>query len=471
MPDLMRMESMPLKSFLTTLAVLLLLGFSVASPASAQIASLLQAEVDSGESVADIDSEIQVGDNTVSDATISKRIGELFANIDALSGLENEVTAGVVRLSGEASSRQAHEQALRLVQRVDGVVAVNDQIVVDRSIVRRMQRVSAGLADRFYEIAANLPLLLLAIAVFLLFWLLSGVLMRWDALFCRITPNPFLQSLARQIVRGALLLTGFIVLLEILDATALLGTIIGAAGILGLAIGFAIRDTVENYLASILLSLRQPFDAKDHVLIEGHEGLVLRLTSRETVLMTGDGNHVRIPNATVYKSILTNFTRNPKRRFSFEVGVDTSVGLNAARALGVSSIAATPGVAEDPPPGSRIQHLGDSNVVLLMLGWVDQTEHDFSKVRSEAIRAVKKAFDEANYEMPEPIYRLRVEGLGTDTAKTLQVRQVESEQPAPQAGADDAPADVGREHVIEAQIEEEKRTLKEEDLLAQSGHE
>jgi small-conductance mechanosensitive channel len=89
---------------------------------------------------------------------------------------------------------------------------------------------------------------------------------------------------------------------------------------------------VENYIASILLSLRQPFSPNDHVVIEGYEGLVLRLTSRATLLMSFDGNHIRIPNAMVYKSVIVNYTRNPRRRISFQVGVGTDVNLSGGPA-------------------------------------------------------------------------------------------------------------------------------------------
>lgn len=417
-----------------------------------------------GESVEGPNAEIHVGSDKVDDVEIQKRIAELFTNIDALAGIESQVNAGVVRLTGSLPSKNEHGQALRLVSRIDGVVAVNDQLKIDPSLTRRMRRVTQGLVNRLFETLGYLPLLAVAFGSFLLFWLASGLLVRWDWLFRKFTTNPFLQSLLRQIVRGTMLLIGFIVLLEILDATALLGTILGAAGILGLAIGFAIRDTVENYLASILLSLRQPFDANDQVEIEGHEGLVIRLTSRETVLMTLDGNHVRIPNATVYKSIITNYSRNPKRRFNFEVGVDTAVNLNAARGLGISSLAATPGVVADPPPACRIQQLGDSNVVLQMLAWVDQAHNDFSKVRSEAIRMVKKAFDAADFEMPEPIYRLKLEGL--DTSGVLKTSMpFPAPEITPQEQAGEPAPDVGREHYIERQIEQEKRSAAEEDLL------
>ncbi len=94
-----------------------------------------------------------------------------------------------------------------------------------------------------------------------------------------------------------------LVALEILDATAIVGALLGTAGVLGVALGFAFKDILENYLAGILMSLRQPFSPRDHVVIDGNEGLVIALNSRATILMTLDGNHLRLPNALVFRSV------------------------------------------------------------------------------------------------------------------------------------------------------------------------
>jgi hypothetical protein len=68
------------------------------------------------------------------------------------------------------------------------------------------------------------------------------------------------------------------------------------------------------------------------------------------------------------------------------------------------------GVLDEPPPQAWIDALGDSSVTLHFFGWVDQRANEFAKVKSEAIRLVKEAFDAAGYDMPEPIYRLRIAG-------------------------------------------------------------
>ena len=130
-------------------------------------------------------------------------------------------------------------------------------------------------------------------------------------------------------------------------------SVLGGAGVIGIALGFAMRDTIENYVASLLLSLRQPFRANDLVLIDDMEGRVVRLTSRATVLMTLDGNHLRIPNGQVFRAVILNFTRNPQRRFDFALGVDPDDDSTAAAELGRETLAGLPFVLADPPPEER----------------------------------------------------------------------------------------------------------------------
>ena len=123
--------------------------------------------------------------------------------------------------------------------------------------------------------------------------------------------------------------------------------------------------------------------------------------------MTLDGNHLRIPNSQVFKAIILNYTTNPNRRFEFELGIDADDDANAARGLGRETLAGLPFVLADPAPEARTEAVGDSNIVIRFLGWVDQRESDWFKARSRAIAAVKVALEEAGFGLPEPIYRLR----------------------------------------------------------------
>lgn len=323
------------------------------------------------------------------------------------------------------------------------------------------------LAELWADFVAFLPLLALALAVFLLFVWLGRVAGRWERPYRRLSRNRFVRDLLRQATRSAVLFLGLLFALEILGATAAAAAVLGTAGVLGLAVGFAFKDLVENYIAGVLLSLRQPFEPNDHVVIDGREGKVLRLTSRAAILMTLDGNHLRIPNAQVFKGVILNYSRNPRRRFEFAVGVGTGEDLGTALRLGIEALAGVPGVLADPEPWAQIEALGDSSVTVRFYGWIDQRESSFPHVRTEALRRVKEALEAAGMDLPEPIYRVRMEAAP----------KVSVERPAgPDAGAPTEPAEptpapspaapTDAHDAIDRQIAEERaETPGDEDLL------
>jgi small-conductance mechanosensitive channel len=394
--------------------------------------------------------------STQSDRDIRRRLQQIFSELNTLRSIEISVSSGVVRLTGEVDSADSEAKALQLARQVEGVVEVENELAVSRSLSKRLEYTGQKVAKIIKRLAAGVPLFALALLVFVLFWMFG----RWTAnrrsLFRRISPNHFIAGLLGQVTQLGFIVAGTVTALMLLDATALLGTILGAAGIFGLAVGFAVRDTVENYIASILLSLRNPFEVNDLVSINGKEGGVARLTSRATILISPDGNHIRIPNAEVFKAVIINFTRNPERRFDFDVGVDTAADLPAAQALALETLNATTGVLDEPKPMVVIEALGDSNVLLRIYAWVDQRYHSFIKVRSEAVRRVKAAFDEAGIVMPEPIYRLRVseDGSGLPDARrkpvTAEVGDIQdvSAEPALRQRVMDAQTQGGGENLL-----------------------
>lgn len=317
--------------------------------------------------------------------------------------------------------------------------------------------VGRQLSDEAYRLLAALPMLLLALLVVWLAWRVGGWLSRRALLDRFASHNPFMRDLARTTVRWLALLVGVLIALQLLDATALVGAVLGTAGVLGVALGFAFKDILENYLAGILMSLRQPFAPRDHVIIAGNEGVVVSLNSRATVLMTLDGNHLRLPNALVFRGVTLNYTRNPSRRFDFDIGIGVNEDLLRAQQLGIKELARIDGVIAEPPPRALITALGDSNVQMQYRAWVDQREHDFHTVKSEAIRRVKLVLEGAGMDMPEPIYRVQL-------SERSPAEKVNAPKPeAPAAGT--AMPDTRARKDIDRQIDREKQQQPDEDLL------
>lgn len=404
------------------------------------------------------------------DARIAERLNGIFAELPGMENVSVAVRQGVVTLSGTVSDQGAHQRAERIAQRVAGVVTVENRIERDLSLDGRLS-VFDSLANKARALLASLPLLGLAAGVAIAIAAIGWVLAAPAGLWHRITPNRFLADLLRSALRFIFLVVGLIAALDIIGAGALMGAVLGGAGVVGLALGFAMRDTIENYVASVMLSLRQPFRPNDHVVIDGHEGRVIRLTSRATILMTLDGNHLRIPNGQVFRAVILNYTRNPERRFDFVLGIDADDDPRAAMQLGLKAMPALEFVLDRPEPAARIEEVGDSNIVIRFLGWIDQGKADWYKSRSLALAAVKQALEEGGFGLPEPIYRLRFDARTSPLPITrAQAMGEQSEGAAALAtrgeSAPISPGEVRPESEIAAMVEEERKMAKgKHDLL------
>ena len=335
---------------------------------------------------------------------------ETLQSIEGLSEADATVENGVITISGTADDASVLDRATEAVREATGIDRIENKIDLSLDLQKRTRGAANRVSQRLDVWIAYLPVIPLAFVVLLASafaaWLLGKL--RWP--FTRLTRNPFLQDIIRKLTQSGVMLAGILLALEILDAMALVGGVLGAAGVAGIAIGFAFKDLIENYIASVLLSLRQPFRPQDHVVIDGHEGLVTAMNSRSTVLTTFDGNVVRIPNAVVFITTLINYTSDKRRRFSFTAGVGYDVNLPQSIEVGVQTLLDTAGVLPEPKPMAIVTNLGDSSITVQLYGWVDQSQADFYTVRSNAMQNVKAQYDKFNIDMPEPIYKIRIEG-------------------------------------------------------------
>jgi len=409
-------------------------------------------------------------ENITPDDAIRDRLTEILSKVDGFEEVEVDVQAGVVTLSGEIADERARQDALTLVSRTDGVVMARDRMLLDDEIAVRLSPTVEKFRDMWRTTLVKFPLVVAALVMGGFFWCLAGFVSRRESWFKRLGIGYLARELVRRVVRVALIGIGILLALEILELTAIVGAVLGAAGLAGLAIGFAFKNIVENYLAGILLSTRNPFEIGDYIEVGGKIGKVALLSSRDTVLVTLDGNHLRIPNSVVMNSELLNYTRNPLRRFDFEIGVGRCSDLGEARRIGLETIATNPGVLAEPKTIAVIDRLGDSSVVLRFFAWLDQRKHDFLRTKSESIRLVKEAYDAAGIAMPEPVYRVLLPGgaaaaLGGEGEAGTHEGHETAPRPPAQSGAPLIEDDLSVDHTIDDQIEEEQKNSDEMNLL------
>lgn len=382
-----------------------------------------------------------------SDARIARRIRGIFSELPSLAHVTVKVQQGVVTLGGVVESTADKAKAEGIAGRVSGVVTVESKIVRDTSVgsgVAGLRKVS----DKFAGIVGVLPLLGVALLVALLIGAIGYFIAGLRGMWVRVARNPFLAELIASAIRFVFVLGGIVVALDMLGAGTLLGAVLGGAGVVGLALGFAMRDTIENYVSSLMLSLRQPFQANDMVRIDNCEGRVVRLTTRATILMTPEGNHLRVPNSTVFKAVILNFTRNPQRRFDFTLQIDTKADPAKARRCGLDALKALDFVLDKPSPAAVVKDVLYPNIAIQFLGWLDQSKTDFGKGRSRALEAVKRALEDNGLAIPDPITHVRME------ASERPVQSAPAPAPSQPRGREDG--DVAPERAVTQMVEKER---------------
>ncbi|MGB5864747.1 MAG: mechanosensitive ion channel domain-containing protein [Sulfitobacter sp.] len=406
---------------------------------------------------------ITIDGSTTQDAAIANRIRAILRALDDFDNVTVAVNSGIVTLRGNTIDTDTAQSLNDLVSRVEGVVAIENDVVETTDVVQRLNPAVERFMARGQQLVALLPLVLVAITLFAVIVLVGFAIARREQPWNRLAPNAFIADIYRQVLRLLFVIGGLVVALDILNATGLLSGILGAAGIAGLAIGFAVRDTVENFIASIMLSIRQPFRPNDTVEIEGDTGKVIRLTSRATILLSFDGNHIRIPNSTVFKSRIVNFSRNAERRFDFELSVAPEADLANAQALALSTLVALPFVLDTPETSVWIESVDDSSVTMGMAAWINQNDTSIVLARSEAIRLVQAAYDAQGIGAQAPAYRVLHEG-GAVPVPSASDPERETPQ-APSQSPPPAQAVEAREDKQLAQIVDLERATEPNDLL------
>ncbi len=231
-----------------------------------------------------------------------------------------QVEDGVVFLAGLAKTDQLKKWAGDLARNTQDVVAVVNRMDVPEPSVWDFTRSSLG--GLWRDFLRVLPLAIFGVMIL-------GVSLGVAAIATRLADGMLQGKVRARLLRAVIargvgvmvFLFGVYLILRTSGLTQLALTVVGGTGLLGLVLGIAFRDITENFLASIFLSMQQPFATGDLVEIEGITGYVQQLNVRTTILMTLEGNLVQIPNATVYKSKLRNFTTNANRREDFVVGI------------------------------------------------------------------------------------------------------------------------------------------------------
>jgi small-conductance mechanosensitive channel len=227
-------------------------------------------------------------------------------------------------------------------------------------------------------------------------------LVRWgiERGFARTRTDDFLGNLFGRIGAYIVATFGLIYALEWLGVA--IGPLLGALGIAGIALAFALQDILENFVAGIILQIRRPFTTGDEIESLGHEGTVTRVDARSVTIRTPDGETVRLPSASVIKDPIINHTTHGRRRTTVDVGVAYGTDLASATSVASAAAAGVDGVLEHPAPEALVHTFGESSIDMAVRFWHEPSIAELWRTRDEVAQAVDAAFRDHNIEIPFP---------------------------------------------------------------------
>jgi small conductance mechanosensitive channel len=214
------------------------------------------------------------------------------------------------------------------------------------------------------------------------------------------------QAIGR-LAQGGVVLIGILVALSVALPSFQPGDVIQLLGISSVAIGFAFRDILQNFLAGILLLVTQPFRIGDQIVVKGHEGTVEEIQTRATFIRTYDGRRVVIPNANVFTDVVVVNTAFERRRLEYDIGIGYGDDVDHARGIILQVLRSAEGVLPDPAPDVLLVELAGSSVHLRARWWISPPARaDALDARDRVLTAVKSALTAGGIDLPFPTQQI-----------------------------------------------------------------
>ncbi|MGB7404472.1 MAG: mechanosensitive ion channel family protein [Pacificimonas sp.] len=263
------------------------------------------------------------------------------------------------------------------------------------------------LTDQLTEMArglvATLPTLVIAIIVLIIFFFVArGVSNLAKKAASKAGERPSLVNLTQTLSKVAVWIVGILVTMTIVFPSMTLGSLVAGLGLGSVAIGFAFQDVFENFLAGILLMLREKMKIGDHIECEGISGEVMHISLRETYVRKLSNEVTIVPNSMLFKNPVEIHTDNPMRRHEITAGVSYDTDCDMARDLIQKTVEGVELVEKEKPVQVFASEFGDSSVNFTVRWWAGSKPVDMHKSRDQVVRAIKRALDDNGVEIPFP---------------------------------------------------------------------
>ncbi|WP_370623425.1 mechanosensitive ion channel family protein [cf. Phormidesmis sp. LEGE 11477] len=294
------------------------------------------------------------------------------------------------------------------------------------------------LSSMIQGVIALLPNIAIGVVIFILFWIIGRVVRSFVRRQTRHRDTRNVGLVFGRLIQGGLVILGFLIAATVIFPNFNPADALAALGIGGVAIGFAFKDILQNFLAGILILLTEPFELNDQIIFNDYEGTVEHIQTRATTIRTYDGRRVVIPNAELFTNAVIVNTAYDRRRLEYDIGIGYGDDIAQAKKIILGTLKSRDEVLKDPAPEALVVALADSTINIRARWWIEPPRQaDMVASKDWVLENVCNELVAAGIDLPFPTQQIlfhdQTEETDGNRAKQREGWPVQPEGPSPRA--------------------------------------
>ncbi|GMN01417.1 mechanosensitive ion channel family protein [Erythrobacter sp. MTPC3] len=263
------------------------------------------------------------------------------------------------------------------------------------------------LLDQLNDMGTEFVRALPSIAIAIIIIIVTAIVARFaakiaDAFIGKTDLRPSLRNLIETLVKLGVWIIGLLIAMIVVFPGLTVGSLVAGLGIGAVAIGFAFQDIFENFLAGVLIMVREKMRIGDVIECEEIIGKVEHITLRETHIRALSGELTVVPNSILFKNPVEIFTDKEQRRHDVVIGVSYDTDLDEAAEVIRKAVSAVDEVDTEKGLDVFAQEFNSSSVDFLVRWWAGSTPRNGWESKDKVVRAIKRGLDDAGIEIPFP---------------------------------------------------------------------
>lgn len=270
-------------------------------------------------------------------------------------------------------------------------------------------RIKEKLQSWFDSFIEYLPNIALALIFMILTFVVAKIVKDYTEKYLKkVGTDQTISRFMSQLFFLGIIVFGIVLALSVMKLTKTVSSILAGLGIIGLAIGFAFQDSAANFISGIYITFYQPFKIGDVIETKGHMGTVLDINLRVSKIQSFNGPIKYVPNRYLFQDTFTNYTEPGKLKLQLDCGISYAEDLEKVEKVAINALQQIPQRLPEEEVTVFWEGFGNSSINFKINVWMEynKNERKFIDVRNEAVKRLKKAFNENDITIPFPIRTL-----------------------------------------------------------------